>query len=55
VTFHLPSFLVVRDRLKDIAAGAQTKRRGGAGPVRSFFDGQSLTGRFCFLWEAGAS
>jgi len=27
----------------DIAAGAQTERRGGAGPVRKFLDGQGLT------------
>jgi hypothetical protein len=30
----------------DIAASAQTERRGGAEPVRNFLDGQGLTGRF---------
>src|SRR5438270_8363640 len=30
-----------------IAAGAQTERRGGAGPVRGLLGGKDLTGRFC--------
>jgi hypothetical protein len=30
----------------DIAAGAQTERRGGAGPVRGLLGGKDLTGRF---------
>jgi hypothetical protein len=28
--------------------GAQTERRGGAGPVRSLLGGKDLTGRFAF-------
>jgi hypothetical protein len=28
--------------------GAQTERRGGAGPVRGLLGGKDLTGRFCF-------
>jgi hypothetical protein len=28
--------------------GAQTERRGGAGPVRGLLGGKGLTGRFCF-------
>jgi hypothetical protein len=31
---------------KDIAAGAQTERRGGAGQVRGLLGGKDLTGRF---------
>ena len=31
---------------RDIAAGAQTERRGGAGPVRGLLGGKDLTGRF---------
>ena len=34
---------------RDIAAGAQTERRGGAGPVRSLLGGKDLTGRFCYF------
>jgi hypothetical protein len=30
----------------DIAAGAQTERRGGAGPVGGLLGGKDLTGRF---------
>ena len=33
---------------KDIAPGAQTERRGGAGPVRGLLGGKDLTGRFRF-------
>jgi hypothetical protein len=33
---------------RDIAVGAQTKRRGDAGPVRNLLDGSDLTGRFVF-------
>src|SRR6516165_6109230 len=33
---------------KAIAAGAQTERRGGAGPVRALLDRKDLTGRFYF-------
>jgi hypothetical protein len=33
--------------MNDIAAGAQTERRGGAGPVRGLLGGKVLTGRFC--------
>jgi len=29
-----------------IASGAQTERRGGAGPVRGLLGGKDLTGRF---------
>jgi hypothetical protein len=38
---------------KDIASGAQTKRRGGARPVRNFLDGQGLTGHFFNLQISG--
>src|SRR5438034_656480 len=31
---------------RDIVAGAQTERRGGAGPVRGLLGGKDLTGRF---------
>src|SRR6266540_5461292 len=31
---------------KDIDPGAQTERRGGAGPVRGLLGGKDLTGRF---------
>src|SRR5437899_11507401 len=31
---------------KDIVPGAQTERRGGAGPVRGLLGGKDLTGRF---------
>src|SRR5207249_2422607 len=31
---------------RDIAAGAQTERRGGAGPVRGLLGSKDLTGRF---------
>jgi len=30
-------------------AGAQTERRGGAGPVRGLLGGKDLTGRFLLL------
>jgi hypothetical protein len=33
---------------KKIAFGAQTERRGGAGPVRGLLGGKDLTGRFRF-------
>jgi hypothetical protein len=32
----------------DIAASAQTERRGGAGPVSGLLGGKDLTGRFAF-------
>jgi hypothetical protein len=31
---------------RDIAAGAQTERRGGAGPVGGLLGGKDPTGRF---------
>jgi hypothetical protein len=37
-----------RYNVKDIAPGAQTERRGGAGPVRDLLGGKALTGRLCF-------
>src|SRR5262245_48510660 len=40
---------VVCVRGRDIAAGAQTERRGGAGPVRGLLGGKDPTSRFfCF-------
>jgi hypothetical protein len=42
------SLLAVCDRWTDIAASAQTERRGGAGPVRGLLGGKDLTGRFSF-------
>ena len=33
----------------NIAAGAQTERRGGAGPVRGLLGGKDLTGRFSLI------
>ena len=32
----------------DIVPGAQTERRGGAGPVRSLLGGKDLTGRLAY-------
>jgi hypothetical protein len=35
----------VCNTMKDNAAGAQTERRGGAGPVRGLLGGKDLAGR----------
>jgi hypothetical protein len=43
---HLLSATGLRYNDKAIAAGAQTERRGGAGPVRGLLGGKDLTGRF---------
>jgi hypothetical protein len=32
-----------------ISPGAQTERRGGAGPVRGLLGGKDLTDRFAFM------
>jgi hypothetical protein len=34
---------------KDIVPGAQTERRGGAGPVRGLLGGKDLTGHFSLI------
>jgi hypothetical protein len=34
-------------------SGAQTERRGGAGPVRGLLGGKDLTGRFSQLLNVG--
>ena len=36
---------------KDIVPGAQTERRGGAGPVRGLLGGKDPTGRFAFTQD----
>ncbi len=36
----------LRNREEDIVPGAQTERRGGAGPVRGLLGGKDPTGRF---------
>ena len=36
---------------KDIASGAQTERRGGAGPVGGLLGGKDPTGRIAFVTD----
>jgi hypothetical protein len=43
--FVFPFQIGLRLTGNDIATGAQTKRRGGAGPVRGLLGGKDLTGR----------
>jgi hypothetical protein len=41
--------MLVCDTMDASGPGAQTERRGDAGPVRSLLGGKDLTGRFAFL------